>query len=176
MSSFPKILSLKSFGNSWGNSCVQFGDNLMFYFSTISWLRLQQETKWVNVNFERRDLTSAQKKSPCPRLLVRTVACLQYSRVQYSSVLAVACLIDVPLGWYTYDVHENWPIFKTSHRPLSSCVQNSSTPLTLDVQFQTKPPSSLSLTSESKWRYLVNNILLAWCLVMAKIQFSLIKK
>ena len=58
MSSFPKILSLKSFGNSWGNSCVQFGDNLMFYFSTISWLRLQQEAKWVNINFERRDFRS----------------------------------------------------------------------------------------------------------------------
>ena len=32
----------------------------MFYFSTIWWLRFQQETKWVNINFERTDLTSAQ--------------------------------------------------------------------------------------------------------------------
>ena len=37
------------------------GDNLVFYFSTISWLRLQQETMWVNINFERRDLTSVLK-------------------------------------------------------------------------------------------------------------------
>ena len=59
---FPKILSLKSFGNS----CVQFGDNLMFYFSNISWLRRQQETKWVNINFERRDLTSAQTSTSYP--------------------------------------------------------------------------------------------------------------
>ena len=37
------------------------GDNLLSYFSTISWLRLQQEVKWVNINFERKVLTSAQK-------------------------------------------------------------------------------------------------------------------
>ena len=30
----------------------------VFYLSTISWLRLQQEPVWVNVNFERRDLHS----------------------------------------------------------------------------------------------------------------------
>ena len=36
------------------------GDNLMFYVSTISWLQLQQDTKWVNINFERRELTSAR--------------------------------------------------------------------------------------------------------------------
>ena len=42
------------------------GDNLVFYFSTISWLRLQQETMWVNVNFERRDLFSVQKSHPFP--------------------------------------------------------------------------------------------------------------
>ena len=56
--------SLKSVGNSWGNSCVQFGDNLVFYFSTISLILFQQEAKWVNINFERRDLTSAQKSHP----------------------------------------------------------------------------------------------------------------
>ena len=32
-------------------------DNPAFYFSTISWLRLQQETVWVNVNFERTNCT-----------------------------------------------------------------------------------------------------------------------
>ena len=32
------------------------------------------------------------------------------------------------------------------------------------------------LTSESKGRFIANNILLAWCLVIAQIQFSLIKK
>ena len=37
-------------------------------------------------------------------------------------------------GRYTYDVHENCP----NH--LSSYIQNSSTPLTLNVQFQTNPP------------------------------------
>ena len=37
------------------------GDNPVFYFSTISWLQLQQETKWVSTNFQRRYLTSAQK-------------------------------------------------------------------------------------------------------------------
>ena len=61
ISLFPKILSFVSFGNLWCNSCVQFGDNLVFYFSNISWLQLQQETKWVNINFERRNLTSARK-------------------------------------------------------------------------------------------------------------------
>ena len=40
------------------------GDNLVLYFSSISRLRLQQETKWVNIDFERRDLTSAQNSHP----------------------------------------------------------------------------------------------------------------
>ena len=53
ISSFPKIISLKLFGNSWGNSVS--GDNLLFYVSTTQWLRLQQEVEWVNINFERRD-------------------------------------------------------------------------------------------------------------------------
>ena len=34
------------------------GDNLVFYFSTILWLRLQQEKVWVNINFEIKDLHS----------------------------------------------------------------------------------------------------------------------
>ena len=42
------------------------GDNLVLYISTISWLRRQQEAMWVNINFERRDLTSAQKSHPFP--------------------------------------------------------------------------------------------------------------
>ena len=37
------------------------GDNLVFNFSIISWLWLQQETMRANINFEKRDLTSAQK-------------------------------------------------------------------------------------------------------------------
>ena len=36
----------------------------MFYFSTILWLRLQNEIKWANINFERRGVTSAQKSQP----------------------------------------------------------------------------------------------------------------
>ena len=36
------------------------GNNLVFYFYTISGLRLSQETMWVNINFERRDLTSGE--------------------------------------------------------------------------------------------------------------------
>ena len=32
------------------------GNNLVFYFSTILWLRFQQEIVWVNINFETRDL------------------------------------------------------------------------------------------------------------------------
>ena len=63
ISSFPKILNLKSFGNLWLVRLVS-GDNFVFYFSTISWLRLQQETMWVNINFERRDLTLAEKSHP----------------------------------------------------------------------------------------------------------------
>ena len=73
MSSFPMIVILKSFGNSLGNSwfslVIYSGDNLLFYFSTISWLRLQQETVWVNIGFETRDLTSVQKSHPSPMIL-----------------------------------------------------------------------------------------------------------
>ena len=42
------------------------GDNLVFYFFNISWLRLQQNTKSVNIKLERRDLTAAQKIYPFP--------------------------------------------------------------------------------------------------------------
>ena len=40
--SFPKILSLKVFVRQLMRSVS--GDNLVFYFSTISWLRFQQES------------------------------------------------------------------------------------------------------------------------------------
>ena len=63
--SFAETLSLKLFGNPWLVRSVS-GDNFVFYFFTISWQRLQQETMWVNINFERRDLTSAQKSHPSP--------------------------------------------------------------------------------------------------------------
>ena len=71
ISSFPKILSLKSFGNFVWQFVRQFvrsvfGDNFLFYFFIISWLRLQQEIKWVNINFDKRDLTSAQKSHSSP--------------------------------------------------------------------------------------------------------------
>ena len=39
-------------------------DNFVFYFSTVSWLQLQQVTMWVNIKFERRDLASVQKIHP----------------------------------------------------------------------------------------------------------------
>ena len=71
ISSFPKILSLKSFGNFVWQFVRQFvrsvfGDNFLFYFFIISWLRLQQEIKWVNINFDKKDLTSAQKSHSSP--------------------------------------------------------------------------------------------------------------
>ena len=40
------------------------------------------------------------------------------------------------------NVHENCPIFNTPPPRLSIYVQSSSTPLTLDVQFQANPPPS----------------------------------
>ena len=51
------------------------GDTLLFNFSTISWLRFQQETKQVNINFERRDLTSTQKNHPSPDDFREIFAC-----------------------------------------------------------------------------------------------------
>ena len=45
------------------------GNNLLFYVSTIPWLRLQQEAEWVNINFERRDLKFPQKSHPPPMIL-----------------------------------------------------------------------------------------------------------
>ena len=42
---------------------------------------------------------------------------------------------------YTYDIHENFPILKTPLPPplLSIYIENISTPLTLNTQFQTTP-------------------------------------
>ena len=65
MSSSPKIQSFKYFSNSQLIRSVS-GDNLVLYFTTISGLRLQQETKWVSINFEKKDLTSGQKNHPLP--------------------------------------------------------------------------------------------------------------
>ena len=59
--------------------------------------------------------------------------------------------------------HSNWPRvlwFDLAHKQCNSIIKG---------WFH-------CLTSESKCRFLVNHILLAWCLVMTKIQFSLIKK
>ena len=63
-------------------------------------------------------------------------------------------------------LHSNWPrvlLFDLAHKQCSGIVKGW----------------VLCLTSVSKWRFLVNNILVfgsAWCLVMAQIQFFLIKK
>ena len=53
ISSFPKIISLKLFGNSLGNSFVQFMAIILFYVSTNPLVRLQQEDEWFNINFEK---------------------------------------------------------------------------------------------------------------------------
>ena len=62
-------------------------------------------------------------------------------------------------GWYTYDVHENCSIFKTPYPHFSIYVQNSSTPLTLDIEFQTKPPSLQMIPNQLR-----GNIIQEWLL------------
>ena len=49
--SFPKIISLKSVGNSWGILCVQFLVIIScFTFPLIHGnVRFHQETKWLNI-------------------------------------------------------------------------------------------------------------------------------
>ena len=66
ISSFPNILSLKSFGNSWGNSRFNLVIILCFTFPLFHGYGFSRETKWVNINFERRDLTSTQKSHSVP--------------------------------------------------------------------------------------------------------------
>ena len=61
-SSFLKIGSPKLFGNSWGNSCVQF--LVIISCFTFPPLLLQQEAEWVNINFARRDLNFQQRSHP----------------------------------------------------------------------------------------------------------------
>ena len=56
--SFLRNLSLRLFHNSWGKLFVQFLVIIVFYFSTVSWVRLQQEKMGVNITFERRDWQS----------------------------------------------------------------------------------------------------------------------
>ena len=64
ISSFLNILSLKLFGSSWRNSSVQFLVIIScFYFSIISTASAENN---VNINFKRRDLTSAQKSHRFP--------------------------------------------------------------------------------------------------------------
>ena len=56
-------------------------------------------------------------------------------------------IVKANKGRYTYDVHENCAIFKTPPPPpLSSYVQNSSTLLTLDIQFKHPPPPPPALS------------------------------
>ena len=88
----------------------------------------------------------------CMRVHARAIACLYHlgqvyivftsCLKQYRSILFLLSteIANVCKGGYTYDVRENCPVFKTP--PLSSYVRSSSTPLTLDVQFQTNPPRS----------------------------------
>ena len=73
ISSFPKIISLKLFGNSLGNSFVQFMAIILFYVSTNPLVQLQQEDEWFNINFEKRDLNSPQKSHSPPMILDEVV-------------------------------------------------------------------------------------------------------
>ena len=45
------------------------GDNLLFYDSTLPWLRLQQEAESVNINFDRGDLKFHRKVTLPPMIL-----------------------------------------------------------------------------------------------------------
>ena len=59
ISLFPKILTLKLFGKSWGKSSVQFLVIIScFTFPLFYNYGFSMETVWVNINFERRDLHS----------------------------------------------------------------------------------------------------------------------
>ena len=59
--------------------------------------------------------------------------------------------------------HSNWPrilLFDLTHKQCNGIIKTW----------------LHCLTSKSKWRFLANNILLAWCVVMAQTQFSLTRK
>ena len=70
----------------------------------------------------------------------------RYEKNEWSSNSFV---IRKPMGWYTYDVHENCR-FSIPSTPLSIYFQNSSTPLTLDVQFQPPPLPHPSSSNENQ--------------------------
>ena len=65
-------------------------------------------------------------------------------------------LNNTPKRWYTSDTHENYPIF-IAH-PLCIYVQNSSTPLTMDVQFQTN--SFLQIITHQLYEHIIQRWLL----------------
>ena len=60
-------------------------------------------------------------------------------------------------GWYTYDVHENCPIFKTPPTPVVHLHSKFFHFLTLDVYFQTNLPSLQMITNQFK-----ENIIQGW--------------
>ena len=70
----------------------------------------------------------------------------------------VSCNIIAIKGRYTQDVHENCPNFKTPHPPCLAVI-NSSTPMTLDAQFQTNSPPLHMITNQLK-----ENTILGWLL------------
>ena len=72
------------------------------------------------------------------------VKCYQFLFLNYFHLSGIYFLRTFLLRDDTHDVHENCQIFKIPD-PLSIYVQNSSTALTLDVQFQTNLPSLLAL-------------------------------
>ena len=59
---FAKIISPTLFGNSWGNSYVQF--LVVISCFTLLLLSFQQEAEWVNINFERTALNIHIKVNP----------------------------------------------------------------------------------------------------------------
>ena len=93
--------------------------------------------------------------------------------------IAVAAINKVSMRDDKYDVLENCPIFRIPHPPLSIYVQNSSTPLTLDVQCQTNRHLSVQMITNQ----LKKNIIQVWLLyvirsflrVSFRFQYQLIK-
>ena len=103
--SFLEIISPKLFGNSWGNSYVQFLVYLLFYLSTTPWLRFQQEAEWVNITFERTDLNFLKKShsSPDDSGKMYFFLCFQFKKTKCNRFffhIFNTKLCAVPLNYY----------------------------------------------------------------------------
>ena len=146
----------------------------MFYFSTMSRLPLQQETKWANINFERGDLLSAQKSHPLPDDIGETLAfnLIKQSLIYFSFIFLtqkICCAHELNWAKVKYEllstVAYQWLLISAPHLPASASsppwcaaslnnhIQKYIIPGCIDIKMLLNFKFLWKIWKNKKWRY-----------------------